>query len=178
MLQNTRATPLSVGRQGRSWNVSASGKASMSDSSRRAKPSIDEPSKPMPSSNASSSSSGEMANDFSVPSTSVNHRRTKRMSRSSTVRRTKSMSFSVLMGLLPTQAARAQVLLNHFYVPTTVFRAPFTFPSGGIMTWETCWGNHSGPYLANYPALGCAGLSSASLARRSMSSAARQCPPV
>ena len=23
------------------------------------------------------------------------------------------------------------------------------------MTWETRWGNHSGPYLANYPALWC-----------------------
>ena len=51
----------------------------------------------MPSSKASSSSSGEMAKDLRFPSTSVNHSLTKRMSRSSTVRRTKSMSFSLLM---------------------------------------------------------------------------------
>ena len=49
----------------------------MSDSSRRVKPSIEEPSKPMPSSNAPSSSVSVTANDFSMPSTSVNQKRTK-----------------------------------------------------------------------------------------------------
>ena len=44
----------------------------------------------MPSLNAPSSSAGAMATDFSEPSTSVNHRRTKRTSRSSSARRTKS----------------------------------------------------------------------------------------
>ena len=46
----------SRGRQGRIRKVSGSGKAIMSDSSMRVKPSMDEPSKPMPSSNALSSS--------------------------------------------------------------------------------------------------------------------------
>ena len=69
----------------------------MSDSSSEAKPSTADPSKPMPSSNASSSSSGEMAKDLRFPSTSENHSLTKRMSRFSTVRRTKSMSLSLLM---------------------------------------------------------------------------------
>jgi hypothetical protein len=51
----------------------------MSLSLARAKPSIAEPSKPMPSANAPSSSAGAMATDFSVPSTSVNQSRTKRI---------------------------------------------------------------------------------------------------
>ena len=98
MSQNTRATALcSPSLRVMSWNVLASGNASMSDSSRRAKPSTAEPSKPTPSSKASSSSSGEIENDLRLPSTSVNHRRTKRMSRSSTVLRTKSILLSVLM---------------------------------------------------------------------------------
>ena len=89
--QNTRATPSWLGRQGSTWKVEASGKASISASSGVAKPSIAEPSKPMPSSKATSRSSGEMAKLLSRPSTSVNLRRTKRMPRSSTVRITKSM---------------------------------------------------------------------------------------
>ncbi len=44
----------------------------------------------MPSANAPSSSAGAMATDFSEPSTSVNHRRTNRTSRSSSARSTKS----------------------------------------------------------------------------------------
>ncbi len=60
----------------------------MSDSSMRLKPSIDEPSKPMPSASAPSSSCGVIAKDFSTPRTSVNHRRMNLMPRSSTVRRT------------------------------------------------------------------------------------------
>ena len=71
----------------------------MSASDTRAKPSIDDPSNPMPSSKAPSSSAGAIATDFRYPSTSVNHSRTKRMSRSSSVRSTnsfcRSMSASV-----------------------------------------------------------------------------------
>jgi hypothetical protein len=52
--------------------------------------SMAEPSKPMPSSNAPSSSAGATATDFSVPSTSVNHSRTKRIWRSSSVCSTNS----------------------------------------------------------------------------------------
>src|SRR3954451_12483066 len=49
-----------------------------------------EPSMPMPSSKADSSSAGATDTLFSVPSTSVNQSRTKRMSRSSSVRSTNS----------------------------------------------------------------------------------------
>ena len=63
-----------------------SGTASTSLSCTRLKPSIDEPSKDMPSSSAFSSSTGLMAKLFSWPSTSVNQRRTRRTPRSSTVR--------------------------------------------------------------------------------------------
>ena len=56
----------------------------MSDSSIGLKPVIEEPSKPIPPSNASSSSEELIENDFSWPSTSVNQRRMKRTSWSST----------------------------------------------------------------------------------------------
>ena len=58
--------------------------AIMSDSSIALKPVIDEPSKPIPPSNASSSSAALIENDFSWPRMSVNQKRMKRMSRSST----------------------------------------------------------------------------------------------
>ncbi len=58
--------------------------AIMSDSSMALKPVIDEPSKPMPPSNASSSSSLPTEKLFSCPRMSVNQKRMKRMSRSST----------------------------------------------------------------------------------------------
>ena len=70
------------------WNVAGSGIAIMSDSWMRLKPSIDEPSKPIPSRNAPSSSCDVIVNDFRNPRTSVNQRRTNRMPRSSIVRRT------------------------------------------------------------------------------------------
>src|SRR4051794_36948974 len=90
MSQNMRAVPGASPRHGSTWNVVGSGRASMSDSCTRAKPSIAEPSKPMPSANAPSSSAGATATDLRKPSTSVNHSRAKRMSRSSIVRRTNS----------------------------------------------------------------------------------------
>ena len=52
----------------------------MSDSSIGLKPVIEEPSKPIPPSNASSSSEELIEKLFSCPSTSVNQRRTKRTS--------------------------------------------------------------------------------------------------
>ena len=64
----------------------------MSDSWIRLNPSIDEPSNPIPSANAPSSSCDVIVNDFRNPRTSVNHRRTKRIPRSSIVRRTYSAS--------------------------------------------------------------------------------------
>ncbi|CAB5122176.1 unannotated protein [freshwater metagenome] len=76
----------------------------MSDSVTRAKPSIAEPSKPIPSSKAFSSSAGAMATDFKKPKTSVNHKRTKRIFRSSIVRRTNSCCLSVsldMSGIVP-----------------------------------------------------------------------------
>ena len=87
MSQNIRATGWSS-RHGSSSKLLASGRASMSLSCTRLKPSTAEPSKVIPSANAFSSSAGVMANDLSWPSTSVNHRRMKRTPRSSTVRRT------------------------------------------------------------------------------------------
>ena len=52
----------------------------MSDSSIALKPVIEEPSKPIPPSNASASSVALIENAFSWPRMSVNHRRMKRMS--------------------------------------------------------------------------------------------------
>jgi hypothetical protein len=51
----------------------------MSDSSIALKPVIEEPSKPIPPSNASSSCSTEIEKDFNCPRMSVNQRRMKRM---------------------------------------------------------------------------------------------------
>ena len=65
----------------------------MSDSSIGLNPVIDEPSKPIPPSNASSSSDELIENDFSCPSTSVNHRRMKRTSLSFTALITSSAVF-------------------------------------------------------------------------------------
>ena len=62
----------------------------MSDSSIALKPVIDEPSKPIPPSNASSSSSLLIEKLFSCPRMSVNQKRMKRMSRSSTIALTSS----------------------------------------------------------------------------------------
>ena len=78
-----RATPCSSGRHGSTANVVGSGIAIMSDSSIALKPVIEEPSKPIPPSNASSSSAALIENDFSWPRMSVNQKRMKRMSRSS-----------------------------------------------------------------------------------------------
>src|SRR5918996_4153412 len=85
MSQNIRAVRFSTsGRQGMIRREVGSGIAIMSDSSIGLKPVIDEPSKPMPPSKASSSSSAWIEKLFSWPRMSVNQRRTKRMSRSST----------------------------------------------------------------------------------------------
>ena len=87
MSQNIRATACSV-FHGMTWKVEGSGNATMSDSWMRRIASIEEPSKPMPSAKAPSSSCEVIVNDFRNPSTSVNQRRTNRIPRSSTVRRT------------------------------------------------------------------------------------------
>ena len=62
----------------------------MSDSSIALKPVIDEPSKPMPPSKASSSSAALIEKHFSWPRMSVNQKRMKRMSCSSTIALTSS----------------------------------------------------------------------------------------
>ena len=97
-----RATPppFSSGRQGSTWKVAGSGIAIMSDSSIALKPVIDEPSKPMPPSNASSSSSALMLNDFSWPRMSVNQSRMKRMPRSCARALTSSWVFGVSSGAI------------------------------------------------------------------------------
>ncbi len=63
MSQNIRATCASD-LHGMIWKVDASGKATMSDSWIRLNPSIEEPSNPIPSVNAPSSSCVVMAKDF------------------------------------------------------------------------------------------------------------------
>ncbi len=67
--------------------------AIMSDSSMALKPVIEEPSKPMPPSKASSSSAALMEKLLSWPRMSVNHRRMKRMPRSFTSACTSSAVF-------------------------------------------------------------------------------------
>ena len=78
---------------GSTRNVAGAGIATMSDSSIALKPVIDEPSKPMPPSKASSSSSLLIEKLFSWPRTSVNQNRMKRMSRSSTIAFTSPADF-------------------------------------------------------------------------------------
>ena len=90
MSQNIRATPASPGRHGSTQNVLGSGWAIMSDSSIALKPVIEDPSKPMPPSNASSSSVTLIENALSCPRMSVNQSRMNRMSRSLTMARTSS----------------------------------------------------------------------------------------
>ena len=88
MSQNTRASGVFGSPHGSTSNVSGSGIASTSASWIREKPSIDEPSNVIPSSSAFSSSAGLIAKLLRLPSMSVNHRRTSRTPRSSTVRST------------------------------------------------------------------------------------------
>src|SRR5215475_7004243 len=99
MSQNILATPGYSPRHGSNWNVEGSGRAIMSDSCTRAKPSMALPSKPMPSANAPSSSAGATATDLRAPSTSVNQSRTNLMSRSSSVRSTNSSCLSTTFTL-------------------------------------------------------------------------------
>jgi hypothetical protein len=90
MSQNIRPVDFSAGRHGITAKVRASGIAIMSDSSMGLKPVIEEPSKPMPPSNASSSSAALIEKLFSWPSTSVNQSLMNRTSRSLTTFMTSS----------------------------------------------------------------------------------------
>ena len=90
MSQNIRATPASSGRHGSCTNVEGSGWAIMSDSSIALKPVIEEPSNPIPPSNASASSVVLTENAFSWPRMSVNHSRTNRILCSATCASTSS----------------------------------------------------------------------------------------
>lgn len=66
MSQNIRAEwcrPAEV-VHGSTWKVDGSGLATVSASETRENPSMDEPSKPIPSANAPSSSAGAIATDF------------------------------------------------------------------------------------------------------------------
>ena len=76
MSQIIRPTIVSPSRYGMTRKVSGSGIATMSDSSIALKPVIDEPSKPIPSSSAASSSLGVIAKLFRCPSRSVNQKST------------------------------------------------------------------------------------------------------
>ena len=98
-----RATAFSSsGRQGIIAKVEGSGIAIMSDSSIGLKPVIEEPSKPMPPSKASSSSEELIEKLFSWPRTSVNQSRMKRTSRSLTISATSAalVGCSAIPGLL------------------------------------------------------------------------------
>ena len=92
--QNILPTPCSSGRHGSTANVLGSGIAIMSDSSIALKPVIELPSKPIPASNASSSSAALIENDFSWPRMSVNQKRMKRISCSATSAFTSSAVFA------------------------------------------------------------------------------------
>src|SRR5437870_2998802 len=94
-----RPTLVSPSRHGINWKVSGSGIATMSDSSIALKPVIDEPSKPIPSSSASSISLGVTANDFRWPSMSVNQRRTNSTPSSLIRFRTSLRAFGSLVAL-------------------------------------------------------------------------------
>ena len=108
MSQNIRATAFSSsGRQGIRAKVDGSGIAIMSDSSIGLKPVIEEPSKPMPPSKASSSSAALIEKLFSWPSTSVNQRRTKRTSFSLTIAATSAALFGC--SAIPASSALALV---------------------------------------------------------------------
>jgi len=74
MSQNIVATAWPLCLHGSILSVVGSGYAIMSDSSIRAKPWIELPSKPIPSVMAFSSSSTSIVKAFRNPSTSVNHR--------------------------------------------------------------------------------------------------------
>ena len=90
---SARRRSRSSGRQGIRAKVEGSGIAIMSDSSIGLKPVIEEPSKPMPPSKASSSSAALIEKLFSWPRTSVNQRRTKRTSFSLTIAATSAALF-------------------------------------------------------------------------------------
>ncbi|CAB4586994.1 unannotated protein [freshwater metagenome] len=91
--QNIRAAPGASVRHGRIEKVAESGFANISASVIRAKPSIAEPSNPIPSAKAFSNSGGAIATDFKKPSTSVNQSRTNLIFRSSRVLITNSSCF-------------------------------------------------------------------------------------
>ena len=97
--QIIRATRVSPSFHGIIWNVSGSGIATMSDSSIALNPVIDEPSKPMPSSSAASSSCGVIAKLLRCPSRSVNQSSTNSAFSFSTRRRTtlRESSFDVAL---------------------------------------------------------------------------------
>src|SRR5439155_3008264 len=79
----------------------------MSDSWIRLNPSIEDPSNPIPSAKAPSSSCEVIVKDLRKPRTSVNHSRTNRIPRSSTVRRTYSASALGMEVTVPTPGGDA-----------------------------------------------------------------------
>src|SRR3954451_19197927 len=108
MSANIRATPPAScsGRHGSSRKVLGSGIAIMSDSSIALKPVIEEPSKPIPASNAPSRSCELIENDFSWPRMSVNQRRMKR----TPVSRTWASTSSAVVGCSSVSAIEARTL--------------------------------------------------------------------
>ncbi len=95
-----------------SWNVSGSGIATMSLSSIRLKPVIDEPSKPMPSSRASSSSYGVIEKLFRCPSRSVNQRWMKPTFSAATRSSTSRRFAGSLVALLPVSRSFSTIAID------------------------------------------------------------------
>ncbi len=87
MSQKIRASGVVGSPNGNNSNVFGSGTARTSASWIRENPSIDDPSNVIPSARAFSSSAGEMAKLLRLPRMSVNHIRTRRTPRSSTLRK-------------------------------------------------------------------------------------------
>src|SRR5215207_408358 len=109
-----RPTLVSPSRAGMIRNVAGSGIATMSDSSIALNPVIDEPSKPMPSSSASSISDGVMAKLLRWPSRSVIQNRTYSTPSSCSCRRTsrRASGFEVARSLLSIIAIRSSSLME------------------------------------------------------------------
>jgi hypothetical protein len=91
----------------------------MSDSSIALKPVIDDPSKPIPPSNASSSSAALIENDFSWPRMSVNQSRMKRIPRSSASALTSSGVLGESM-VAPAYWSHGPAALDRRYKPARV----------------------------------------------------------
>ena len=108
--QNIRATASSFALHGTILNVAGSGFASISLSSIRANPFIEEPSNPIPSSNAASNSLTEIVTHFNRPRMSVNQSPTNFTPCSFTVSNTSSFPLAFI-----SISSRTSIILLFIY---------------------------------------------------------------